>query len=84
MLRWLTLTYDLALIGAAIFDAWNSKLPTRVGIERHLAVALRVGAETEVRIENRQHTPRDISLIHQRRISVADETIRRTRSSRRC
>src|SRR2546421_8363044 len=63
MLRWLTLTYDLALIGAAIFDAWNSKLPTRVGIERHFGGRFAVGAETEVRIEIANHTPRVISLI---------------------
>jgi len=63
MLRWLTLTYDLALIGAAIFDAWNSRLPERVGIERHFGGRFAVGAETEVRIEIANRTARDISLI---------------------
>src|SRR3989442_6977993 len=63
MLRWLTLSYDLALIGAAIFDAWNSRLPARVGIERHFGGRFAVGAETEVRLEIANHTPRDISLI---------------------
>ena len=63
MLRWLTLTYDLALIGAAIFDAWNSRLPKRVGIERHFGGRFAVGAETEVRIEIANHTARNISLI---------------------
>ena len=63
MLRWLTLTYDLALIGAAIFDAWNSRLPKRVGIERHFGGRFAVGAETEVRIEIANRTARDISLI---------------------
>ena len=63
MLRWLTLTYDLALIGAAIFDAWNSRLPKRVGIERHFGGRFAVGAETEVRIEIANRTARNISLI---------------------
>src|SRR5207237_791965 len=36
LLRWLTLAYDLALISAAIFDAWNGRLPAPVLIERHV------------------------------------------------
>jgi uncharacterized protein (DUF58 family) len=63
LLRWVALTYDLALIAFAIFDAMNSKLPTRVRIERHFGGRFAVGAETEVRIEIANHTPRDISLI---------------------
>jgi len=63
MLRWLTLAYDLALISAAIFDAWNSRLPAPVRIERHFGARFAVGAETEVRIEIANHTARDISLI---------------------
>ena len=63
MLRWLTLAYDLALISAAIFDAWNSRLPAPVRIERHFSGRFAVGAETEVRIEIANHTARDISLI---------------------
>jgi len=63
MLRWLTLAYDLALISAAIFDAWNSRLPARVRIDRHFGGRFAVGAETEVRIEIANHTARDISLI---------------------
>ena len=63
MLRWVALTYDLALIAFAIFDAMNSKLPARVRIERHFGGRFAVGAETEVRIEIANHTPRDISLI---------------------
>ncbi len=63
MLRWLTLAYDLALISAAIFDAWNSRLPAPVRIERHFGGRFAVGAETEVRIEIANHTARDISLI---------------------
>jgi len=63
MLRWVALTYDLALIAFAIFDAMNSKLPARARIERHFGGRFAVGAETEVRIEIANHTPRDISLI---------------------
>jgi uncharacterized protein (DUF58 family) len=63
MLRWVALTYDLVLIALAIFDAANSKLPARIRIERHFGGRFAVGAETEVRIEIANHTPRDISLI---------------------
>lgn len=63
MLRWVTLTYDLALIAFAVFDATNSKLPARVRINRHFGGRFAVGAETEVRVEIANHTSRDISLI---------------------
>ena len=63
LLRWLTLAYDLALISAAIFDAWNSRPPAPVRIERHFGGRFAVGAETEVRIEIANRTARDISLI---------------------
>jgi uncharacterized protein (DUF58 family) len=63
MLRWVALAYDLALIAVAVFDAWNSKLPEKVGIERHFGGRFAVGAETEVRIEIANHTPRDMRLI---------------------
>lgn len=62
MLRWLALTYDLALIACAIFDAQNSKSPAGVRIERHFGGRFAVGADTQVRIEIANHTPRDISL----------------------
>jgi uncharacterized protein (DUF58 family) len=63
MFRWLTLSYDLTVIALAIFDAWNSKLPARVRIERFFGGRFAVGAQTEVRIEIANHTARDISLI---------------------
>ena len=63
MLRWVALAFDLTLIAIAVFDAWNSKLPAKVRIERHFGGRFAVGAETEVRIEVANHTPRDISLI---------------------
>jgi uncharacterized protein (DUF58 family) len=63
ILGWLALAYDLIVIILAIFDAWNSKLPKGVRIERHFASRFAVGAETEVRIEVANYAPRDISLI---------------------
>ena len=61
MLRWVALAYDLGLIAVAVFDAWNSKLPAKVSIERHFGGRFAVGAETEVRIEIANHTSRDIA-----------------------
>ena len=63
ILRWAAFTYDLLLIAAAVFDAWNSKLPKGVRIERHFGGRFAVGAETDVRIEVANHTRRDIKLI---------------------
>ena len=57
-LRWVTLAYDVILIGVAIFDARESKLPERVRIERRFGGRFAVGAETEVRIEIANHSPR--------------------------
>src|SRR5205807_2383417 len=63
MLRWLAFTYDLFIVAIAIFDALNSKLLSRVTIERHFGSRFAVGAETEVRIEIANHTPRDLSFV---------------------
>jgi uncharacterized protein (DUF58 family) len=63
ILFWLALTYDLIIIAAAVFDAWNSKLPQGVVIERHFGGRFAVGAENDVRIEVGNHTPRDVSLV---------------------
>jgi len=63
VLRWLALAYDLVLLAVAIFDGWNSRLPGRVRIERHFGGRFAVGAETEVRIDVANHTPRDLSLV---------------------
>src|SRR6266851_7979106 len=51
MLRWLALAYELIIVASALFDAWNSKLPQGVRIERHFGSRFAVGAETEVRID---------------------------------
>lgn len=63
MLRWFAVTYDIVIIAVAIFDAWNSKLPALVRIERHFCSRFAVGAETEVRLDISNHTPQDLSLI---------------------
>lgn len=62
ILRWLAFTYDLLIVVIAIFDAFNSKLSSRVAIERHFGSRFAVGAETEVRIGIANHTPRDLTL----------------------
>jgi uncharacterized protein (DUF58 family) len=62
LVRWLALAYDIGLIATAIFDARTSRLPARVRIDRHFGSRFAVGAETEVRIEISNHTPRDVSL----------------------
>jgi len=63
MLAWVAVTYDLIIIAVAVFDAWNSKLPKAVSIERHFGGRFAVGAETDARIEIANHTTRDISVI---------------------
>lgn len=63
MLAWVAVTYDFVIIALAVFDAWNSKLAKGVSIERHFGGRFAVGAETDVRIDVANHTPRDISVI---------------------
>lgn len=63
LLRWLALAYDLLLIAFAVFDAWNSKLSDRVTFQRHFGSRFAVAAETEVRVEIANRTPRDLSLM---------------------
>jgi uncharacterized protein (DUF58 family) len=63
LLRWLALAYDLLLIALAVFDAWNSKLSDRVTFQRHFGSRFAVAAETEVRVEIANRTPRDLSLM---------------------
>lgn len=66
-LRWVTLVYDLALLIAAIADARTSRLPPGVRITREFGGRFAVGAETEVRVNISNGTPRAVSL------SVKDE-----------
>lgn len=62
-LRWVTLVYDLALLTAAIIDARTSRLPASVRIAREFGGRFAVGAETEVRVNISNGTPRPLSLI---------------------
>jgi uncharacterized protein (DUF58 family) len=62
-LRWVTLAYDVALIIVAIVDARTSRLPAGVRIAREFGGRFAVGAETEVRINIKNHTPRAVSII---------------------
>lgn len=62
-LRWVTLVYDLVLLMAAIVDARTSPLPQGVRIARAFSGRFAVGAETEVRVNISNGTPRPFSLM---------------------
>ena len=62
-LRWVTLAYDVALVIVAVVDARTSRLPAGVGIAREFGGRFAVGAETEVRIDIKNRTPRVVSII---------------------
>src|SRR5256712_1494646 len=62
-LRWVTLAYDVALVIIAVVDARTSRLPAGVGIAREFGGRFAVGAETEVRIDIKNSTPRAVSII---------------------
>jgi uncharacterized protein (DUF58 family) len=62
-LRWVAFAYDIALIIVAVVDARTSRLPAGVRIAREFGGRFAVGAETEVRINIKNHTPRAVSII---------------------
>ncbi len=62
-LRWVTFAYDVALVIAAIVDARMSRLPAGVNVTREFGGRFAVGAETEVRIDIKNRTPRVVSII---------------------
>ena len=62
-LRWVTLAYDVTLVIGAMLDARTSRLPAGVRIAREFGGRFAVGAETEVRIDIRNSTPRPISVV---------------------
>lgn len=62
-LRWVTLVYDVVLLIAAIVDARTSRLPAGVRITREFSGRFAVGAETEVRVNVLNGTPRPLSLM---------------------
>jgi uncharacterized protein (DUF58 family) len=62
-LRWATLCYDVALVMGAIIDARLSRLPAGLRIEREFGGRFAVGAQTEVRVNVLNQTPRAVTLI---------------------
>ena len=74
-LRWVALAYDVALIALAIVDARRSQLPKGVRITREFGGRFAVGAETEVHVNVQNAQPHALSLVRQRRISAANETV---------
>src|SRR2546427_1504125 len=62
-LRGVTLAYDVALIIIAVVDARMSRFPAGVSIAREFGGRFAVGAETEVRIDIKNSTPRAVSII---------------------
>ena len=65
-LRWVALTYDVALIVLAIVDARNSKLGQAVTITREFGGRFAVGAKTEVRVNVQNAQPRSNFAADQR------------------
>ena len=62
-LRWLALTYNVALLGAAIVESRLCKLPTGVTISREFAGRFAMGADTEVKVHVQNASNRSLSLI---------------------
>src|SRR5437867_1997514 len=60
--RWVTFAYDVTLLIVAFVDARTSRLPAGVRITREFGGRFAVGAETEVRIEIQNNTPRPVSV----------------------
>lgn len=61
-LRWIALSYDIALIVLAIVDSRRSKLPEAVRINREFSGRFAVGSETDVRINIQNSGARPIWL----------------------
>ncbi|HEY0101436.1 MAG TPA: DUF58 domain-containing protein [Pyrinomonadaceae bacterium] len=62
-LRWYTACYDATLLLLVFIDARLSRqLPEGVSVSRELAGRFHIGAETEVRVQVANHTPREIGL----------------------
>lgn len=61
-MRWATLLYDVGLFAAAILDARLSHLPAGFAVRREFGGRFAVGAETEVRVQLLNHSPRSLTL----------------------
>jgi uncharacterized protein (DUF58 family) len=59
---WVAFGYDALLLLATFLDARTSRLPPGLTIKRVFGGRFAVGAETEVRVEILNHTPRPVSL----------------------
>jgi uncharacterized protein (DUF58 family) len=62
VLRWATLLYDVALFIAVILDARLSRLPEGFTVRREFGGRFAVGAETEVRVQLLNYSPRALML----------------------
>lgn len=59
---WIAFGYDALLLAATFIDARTSRLPAGLNIKRAFNGRFAVGAETEVRVEILNGTPRPVSL----------------------
>lgn len=61
-LRWATVAYDAALLIVAFVDSRSSRWPKGVTVEREFGSRFAVGAETEVRLNVLNNSPRAVTL----------------------
>ena len=61
-LAWVAFAYDFVLLCIAIADAYTSRLPAGFRVSREFGGRFAMGAETEVRIEIQNASPRSLSL----------------------
>jgi uncharacterized protein (DUF58 family) len=62
-LAWAAFAYDFVLLCVAIADAYTSRLPAGFRVSREFGGRFAMGAETEVRIEIQNASPRSIPLL---------------------
>jgi len=60
--RWAAVAYDVGLLGLAFIDSRLSRLPEGLEVAREFAGRFHIGAETEVRVHVRNHSPRALRL----------------------
>lgn len=61
-LRWFTIVFDLGLLVAALVDSRISRLPEGFEVERAFGGRFHIGGETEVRVEVRNRSSREVRL----------------------
>lgn len=62
-LAWVALAYDFILLCVAIADGYTSRLPAGFRVSREFGGRFAMGAETEIRIEIQNASPRSIPLL---------------------